>query len=97
MTRTTHDEFVQENRRTFQTAIAEKFNTGTVSINVNIARLIDKKKCARLKYVAVFTVTAWALTLPTEANMLNVLGLFKKYPDWNCSGFHWVGCVCNQS
>ena len=42
MTRTTHDEFVHENRRISQTAIAENFNTGTVSINVNIARLTRK-------------------------------------------------------
>jgi hypothetical protein len=48
MTRTTHDEFVHENRRISQTTIAEKFNTDIGSINVNIERLFNKKKCARL-------------------------------------------------
>jgi hypothetical protein len=57
MTRMTHDEFVY---------ITEKFNTGIASINVNIARLFHKKK----RYVSVFSVTSWALTLPPEAYML---------------------------
>jgi hypothetical protein len=48
MTRTTHDEFVHKNRRISRSAIAENFNTGIGSINVNIACLFNKKKCARL-------------------------------------------------
>ena len=57
MTRTIHEEFVHENRRISQRSIAEKFNTGIGSINVNIARLFNMKKCDRLYCVSVFSVT----------------------------------------